>query len=321
MNKIYQPSTDFNFKPADFVPFKDREICEKLRKISGKDLEKHEAWQHPEFNVKVMMNPHPVLIATLFSRIKEASEKGKKITLILGNPEPETYIPLSQLINYFKVDCKNVHLFAMDEWADDQGNIAPETYKAGFAHSMLKYLVYGIDEKLRMPLENVHYPTNKNIGVYSKMITDCGEGGADICSSSPGWTGHMAFIDPVDDFIKDNMEEYLAQEAKIVSLHPLTVAQNSLHGVFGQSGYIADVPPKAATIGPVDVKNARERIEVHALLTNNTFSSWQRLTSRLVLHGPVTPLVPSSMLQLMKTQVYVSDEIAAPFECWEKVGY
>ena len=318
MNIKFDPPTDFNFIPGDYVPFKDREVCERLRKISGKDLEKH---PNPDFKIKVMMNPHPVLIATLFARIKEASENNRKITLILGNPEPETYIPLAQLINYFQVDCKKVHIFAMDEWADDQGNIAPETYKAGFAHSMLKYLVYQIDEKLRMPLENVHYPTNKNINSYSDMITECGEGGADICSSSPGWTGHMAFIDPVSDFIKDNMEEYLEQRARIVTLHPLTVAQNSLHGVFGQSGYVADVPPKAATIGPVDVKNARERIEVHALLTNNTFSSWQRMTSRLVLHGPVTRLVPSSMLQLMKTQVYVSEEIAAPFECWEKVGY
>ena len=320
----FEPSTDLKFVPGDYVPFKDREICERLRKISGKDLEKH---PNPDFNIKVMMNPHPVLIATLFSRIKEASENNRKITLILGNPEPETYIPLAQLINYFKVDCRNVHIFAMDEWADDQGNIAPETYKAGFAHSMLKYLVYQIDEKLRMPLENVHYPTTKNIADYSKMITDCGEGGADICSSSPGWTGHMAFIDPVSEFLpsmKDgryDIDEWLSMEARVVTLHPLTVAQNSLHGVFGQSGYVADVPPKAATIGPSDVKNARERIEVHALLTNNTFSSWQRMTSRLVLHGPVTPLVPSSMLQLMKTQVYVSEEIAAPFECWEKVGY
>ena len=320
----FDPPTDLKFVPGDYVPFKDREVCERLRKISGKDLEKH---PNPDFNIKVMMNPHPVLIATLFARIKEASEDNRKITLILGNPEPETYIPLAQLINYFKVDCKNVHLFAMDEWADDQGNIAPETYKAGFAHSMLKYLVFQIDEKLRMPLENVHYPTTKNINDYSKMITDCGEGGADICSSSPGWTGHMAFIDPVSEFLpsmKDgqyDIDEWLNMDARVVTLHPLTVAQNSLHGVFGQSGYIADVPPKAATIGPVDVKNARERIEVHALLTNNTFSSWQRMTSRLVLHGPVTPLIPSSMLQLMKTQVYVSEEIAAPFECWEKVGY
>ena len=329
MNKIFEPATDFNFTPASYVPFKDRELCEKLRKISGTDLEKH---SNPDFNIKVMMNPHPVLIATLFSRIKEASENGRKITLILGNPEPDTYIPLAQLINYFKVDCKNVHLFAMDEWADQDGNIAPETYKAGFAHSMLKYLVYQIDEKLRMPMSNVHYPTNKNIANYSDMITECGEGGADICSSSPGWTGHMAFIDPVPDFFpagfdpnveptKAQIDEWLNMKARIVDLHPLTVAQNSLHGVFGQSGYMADVPPKAATIGPVDVENARERIEVHALLTNGTFSSWQRMTSRLVLHGPVTPLIPSSMLQLMKTQVYVSEELAAPFECWEKVGY
>lgn len=329
MNKIFEPASDFSFIPASFVPFKDRELCEKLRKISGTDLEKH---ANPDFNIKVMMNPHPVLIATLFSRIKEASENNRKITLILGNPEPDTYIPLAQLINYFKVDCRNVHLFAMDEWADQDGNIAPETYKAGFAHSMLKYLVYQIDEKLRMPLSNVHYPTNQNIAHYSDMITECGEGGADICSSSPGWTGHMAFIDPVKDFFpegfdpaveptKAQIDEWLNMKARIVDLHPLTVAQNSLHGVFGQSGYIADVPPKAATIGPVDVKNARERIEVHALLTNCTFSSWQRMTSRLVLHGPVTPLIPSSMLQLMKTQVYVSEELAAPFDCWEKVGY
>lgn len=315
---IFDPPTSFNFTPGDYVPFKDREVCERLRKISGKDLEKH---PNPDFKIKVMQNPHPVLIATLFSRLKEASEAGRKFTMILGNPEPETYIPLAQLINYFKVDCSKVHIFAMDEWADEHGNIAPETYKAGFAHSMLKYFVYQIDPKLRMPLENVHYPTNKNIDHYSDMITECGEGGADICSSSPGWTGHMAFIDPVPEFMTDSMDEYLSMKARIVKLHPLTVAQNSLHGVFGQSGYIADVPPCAATIGPVDVKNARERIEVHALLTNNTFSSWQRMTSRLVLHGPVSPLIPSSMLQLMKTQVYVSEEIAAPFECWEQVGY
>ncbi len=312
------PPTDFKFIPSDVVPFKDRELCERLRKISGKDLEKH---PNPDFKIKVMLNPHPVLIGTLFTRIKESDEQDKKLTLILGNPEPDTYLPVAQLINYHRINCRNVHIFAMDEWADDAGNIAPETYKAGFARSLLKYFVYQIDEDLRMPLANVHYPTNKNISSYSKMITECGEGGADLCSSSPGWTGHLAFIDPVDEFIMDNMDEYLQQEAKIIKLHPLTVAQNSLHGVFGQSGYIADVPPKAATIGPVDVLNARERIEVHSLLTNGTFSSWQRMTSRLVLHGPVTALVPSSILQLMKTQVYVSEELAAPFETWDLVGY
>ena len=324
---ITDPVKEFKFRPSEFVPFKDKEVCERVRKLSGTELEKHEDWQHPDFKVKVMMNPHPVLIATLFSRLKAASEAGKPFSMILGNPEPDTYIPLAQLINYFQVDCSKVSIFAEDEWADEDGNVAPETYEAGFVHSLLKYFVYQIDEKLRMPLSQVHYPTTKNINDYSKIINDCSFGGADIISTSPGWTGHVAFVDPIPEFYTGDpydpavIEEWLNQPAKLVTLHPLTIAQNSLHGCFGQSGYIQNVPPRAATIGPIDVKRAKERIEVHALLTNCTFSSWQRMTSRLVTHGPVTPLVPSSMLQTMNTQVYISEELAAPFECWEKVGY
>lgn len=34
MNNFFEPATDFKFTPADFVPFKDRELCEKLRKGS-----------------------------------------------------------------------------------------------------------------------------------------------------------------------------------------------------------------------------------------------------------------------------------------------
>lgn len=90
---IFDPPTKFNFKCADYVPFRDRELCEKLRQLSGKELERRDPWHHPEFNIRVMMNPHPVLIATLFTRLKEASEAGRTFSMILGNPEPDTYIP------------------------------------------------------------------------------------------------------------------------------------------------------------------------------------------------------------------------------------
>ena len=177
---IVDPATKFDFQPHEFVPFKDKAVLERVRNMSGKELEQREEWWHPEFQVKVMMNPHPVLIATLFERLRAASEAGKTFTMILGNPEPDTYIPLAQLINYFQIDCSKVHLFAEDEWADQDGNIAPITYEAGFAHSMIKYLQQQIDPKLRMPMENVHFPTNENIKDYSKIINDISEGGADI---------------------------------------------------------------------------------------------------------------------------------------------
>jgi len=52
---VIEPATGFDFKPADYVPFRDREVCERLRKISGKDLEKY---HNPDFKIKVMLNPH-----------------------------------------------------------------------------------------------------------------------------------------------------------------------------------------------------------------------------------------------------------------------
>jgi 6-phosphogluconolactonase/glucosamine-6-phosphate isomerase/deaminase len=309
---------DFNFEPADFVPFKDKSVLKKARSVHGKDLEKY---SNDKMKIKVIKNPHPIIIGDIFTRIKMSDDNDIRQVLILGNPEPETYIPVAELINYHKVNCRNVFIFAMDEWADQDGNIAPETYKAGFAHSMLNSFVFQIDEDLRMPIDQVYYPTNENIKDYSKLISEAGGGGADVCYSSPGWAGHIAFVDPSPEFLTDDIDEYLKLDARIVTLHPLTICQNSLHGVFGQSGDIANVPPKAATIGPGDVARSKVRIELHSLQTMGTFVSWQRMISRLILLGPVTPYIPSSIFQILETQIYISEEIAAPFECWETVGY
>lgn len=315
---------DFKFEAAAWVPFRDQEVLERVSKVSGKELEKH---PNPDFKIKVTLNPHPIFVADMFSKIKESDVMDKKVVMVLPNPEPDTYGPVADLINLHRVNCRNVYIFTQDEWADENGNIAPANYRAGFFYSIKKYFYEAIDADLRMPLSNLVGPTNENIKNYSDLISERGEGGADIIYTSPGWTGHIAFIDPVEDWqatdriLKDLSDPYFSQKAKICDLHPLTIAQNSLHGCFGQSGAVGFVPPKAATIGPYDIVKARQRIEIHALLTNGTFSSWQRMTSRLILHGPVTPMVPSSVFQLMKTNVYVSDMLAAPFDCWEKLGY
>ncbi len=66
---------------------------------------------------------------------------------------------------------------------------------------------------------------------------------------------------------------------------------------------------------------SRERIELYSLQTMGTFVSWQRMISRLILLGPVTPYIPGSIFQTPDTQVSVSEEIAALFVCWETVGY
>jgi 6-phosphogluconolactonase/glucosamine-6-phosphate isomerase/deaminase len=258
----------------------------------------------------------------MIARIVESDLLDKKCVMILPNPCPVDYMQVAETINRMNVNCRNLHVFMMDEWADQDGNIAPLDYKAGFAHSNMKYFYGSIREDLRPPIEQMHYPTNENAKYYSKLIAEVGDGGADICYSGPGWAGHIAFIDPcTPEFGCPPIEEYLEMEARIVTLHPMTIMQNSLHGCFGCSGDIANVPPKAFTIGPVDVKNSKNRFEMHSITTMGTYSAWQRMISRLVLYGEVTPLVPSSILQLMDCDVYVSEEIAKPFGCDELMGY
>ena len=156
---------------------------------------------------------------------------------------------------------------------------------------------------------------------YSDMIDDKTDGGIDLFTSGPGWAGHIAFIDPCPEYIHvTSIEEYLQQPAKIVTLHPLTIAQNSLHGVFGCSGNVGNVPPKAATIGPRMSSMPRRGSKNHSLSTMGTFSSWQRMTSRLITHGPVTPMVPGSIYQVLPCTIYIDPGIAKPIECIETMG-
>ena len=52
----------------------------------------------------------------------------------------------------------------------------------------------------------------------------------------------------------------------------------------------------------------------HALAVAGTPVSWQRFVTRLILHGPVTPRVPESLLQTLPTDVLVSENAARNIE-------
>jgi 6-phosphogluconolactonase/Glucosamine-6-phosphate isomerase/deaminase len=307
----------FDFSPSVWVPFKDKGVICRILSIKREDLEKH---GNPDFKIKIVPDGDMdfIWITDMYARIKRASETGQQLVMILPNPAP-LYKNVARLLNATNVDCRNLHVFAMDEYADENGNIAPESWEFGFTHAMMKYFYYELDEKLRPDKKQFVGLSNENIHDYSQMIADLG--GADICYSGPGWTGHLAFIEPDAPEFQGTLEEWKQMGARICTLSPFTLAQNSLHGCFGKSGNLAAVPPKAATIGPLDVIRAKERIDFHGITVAGTTTSWQRFTTRLVLHGPVTPLVPESILQTLPTQVYVSENIAQNIETDWNRGY
>jgi glucosamine-6-phosphate deaminase len=308
----------FEFEPAEFVPYKDKEVIARCRAIKREDIEKH---PNPDFKIRVINDDELAFIwfGDIISRLKLASDAGEKIVMILPNPWPG-YKHVANIINRCRINCKNLWAFAMDEYADQNGNIAPESWELGFSHAMLKFFYYEIDEDLRPPREQfVCFSDLRDIGDYSKKLTEIG--GGDICYSGPGWTGHLAFIEPDSPELQAPLEEWKTFGAKIVTLSPFTIAQNSMHGCFGFSGDLTAVPPKAATVGPADVIAARNRFDMHSITVGGSLNSWQRLTTRLVLHGPVTPRLPASILQTVPTDVYVTEKAAMNIETNWNIGY
>jgi glucosamine-6-phosphate deaminase len=308
----------FNFSPASFVPFRDKAAVERVRAIPRAKLTEH---PNPDFRIRILPDAEmePLWIADMFERIRRSSEAGERLVMITPNPWP-SYDKVARLINEHRISCHHLHTFNMDEYANEHGDIAPESWAFGFGHAFKKFFYANIDADLRPPENQVHGLSNENISHYGKMLADLG--GADICYSGPGWTGHLAFIEPdAPEFAAASFEEWKKLGPRVCTLSPFTIAQNSLHGCFGASGDLTAVPPKAATIGPAEVVAAKHRIDLHGITVGGGFHSWQRLTSRLVLHGPVTPLVPESLLQTLRTDVWVSESIAQDIEVRWDLGY
>ena len=311
-------TAEFKYDPSQHVPFRDKAVLEKMRDITREDI-----LNHPTLNTRIVKDKDALIqfVSDMYLRIKEAMEAGEKLVMIIPQPWSH-YKVVANLLNRSKVDCRNLHTFNMDEYADQDGNIAPENWEYGFTHALKKYFYNELDPSLRPPENQMVGITNENFEDYGQMITDLG--GADICYAGPGWTGHFGFIDPDAPEVPMDLEEFKQLGPTKVTLSPFTLAQNSLHGCFGASGDIAAVPPRAATIGPAQFLEAKYTSNGYGISVHGTTTSWQRLVARLCLFGPVTPLVPDSIVQLRRPgtgEVRVSENIARKIEVdWDK-GY
>lgn len=287
---------EFTFDLAKFIPYRNREVCERVRAIKREDITKH---PNAQFKIRVIENSDEFYFEfalDIVTRIRDTLEEGRKLVLILpAGPIPQ-YRIAARLINELGISLRHVHTFNMDEYANEAGETAPESWPGSFKKSMVENFFSLIDKNLRMPESQLHFPSDKNIKDYGKMIEDAGE--IDACYGGIGWCGHIAFWEAhLGEEFSDDIEAYKKANPRIVELHPMTIMQNALHS-FG--GDWSSVPPKAATIGPRQIVGAKERsFWLDGYLGGGV--SWQRFIARLVAYGPVNTLVPGTILQTAPT--------------------
>ena len=297
----------FDFKPSAWLPTQDKTVLEYCRNIKREEME---TTNENGYSIRVVPHPSSAVACELFERIYKSDVEDKKTVIVFPNSWKFIYTSVAEMCNTFNVSARNIHAFCMDEYADENGNVAPISWYRSLGGHFMSEFYLKFREDLRPPLKQMHYYTNENIGCYSDMIAEEGDGGADLILSATGCVGHTAFIDPhTKAFKADNLEDFLKIKAGFVDNHRLTVQQNS-----GGGSALWHTPRYSVSIGPYDVINARDHLERHDLQSVGGYSSWERMISRLQLYGPVCMEVPASIYQLTKGTIYVSEEMARPIE-------
>jgi glucosamine-6-phosphate deaminase len=181
----------------------------------------------------------------------------------------------------------------MDEWVEE-GQPVEVDHPLSFAKADMQLCFNRIEKKLRMPQENIHFPTG-DLGAYSKSFDSirCA-----VMQGGQGEVKHWAFNDPLrrKDKYKDNPpppEEYLKLKARVVDLHPWTKIQNAR---TSGGGNILMVPDQAATVGPVETWKAEKVSIWQAGNHDNPFG--MRLTALMISKKIPDSAVPMSLLAL-----------------------
>ena len=179
----------------------------------------------------------------------------------------------------------------MDEWIVD-GKAADINFPLGFAKADMDLCFNRIRPELRMPKENMHFPT-ENPEAYIKSYS---EAKCLLMQGGQGETKHWAFNDPVKraGAYKDEPPtpaEYRKLSTRIVELHPITLIQNAR---TSGGGTVQNVPSRAFTVGPVQTWKSKQVSIWHPGHHDNPFG--MRLTTFMISKKIVDSAVPMSLL-------------------------
>ncbi|MBQ3234981.1 MAG: hypothetical protein IJA97_02355 [Clostridia bacterium] len=298
--------SSFKFAPGEWFPFKDREFIDN---IVNEDVNARQGknFENPDFELKVVFDVHNYFAIDLMQRIRLSDVNNEKLVVILPTPENATYISLAEAINSLKISCRNVHVFFLNEYANEKGEVAPWQSPYSKSGQFMNNFYNRLDDGLKMPIENIHFWTSENVESYSNEIEKLG--GADVCYTYISWAGGLGVID-VETFKASSIDELKGMTSRLVTPALETIAQDSLRGMFGFSGDISSVPPKAVTVGPKDLLSAKEWIDLEYLVGCAGTGTHQKFPIRLALFGPLCPENPASLMRLSKGTCYVCPEVA-----------
>lgn len=202
--------------------------------------------------------------------------------LATGSSPLGTYARLIEKYNKGELDFKNVTSVNLDEYVGLDGS-NDQSYRYFMNKNLFQYINIDI-EKTFVPNGCVE-DLDAEGESYDKMIEELG--GTDIQLLGIGLDGHIGFNEP---------DEFFTKETHVVKLDESTIEANSR---FFQSK--DEVPKQAITMGMYSIMQAKKVL----LIANG--KNKKEIVEK-AFFGPITPMVPASILQLHKDVTVIYSE-------------
>lgn len=237
----------------------------------------------------------------MYGVIRENNQKKENTVLILPVGPVTQYPILVKLINRTRLSLKNVYIFNMDEYLDENMQILSPDHFLSFKGYMQKEFYAKIDPELSVPEENRYFPTPNDNGFYWNRMQELG--GVDICFGGIGINGHIAFNEPPEEDFPMTIDEFSSLPTRIVQLSREVRVVNAINEM---SGYYQDMPTHCVTVGMKEILSAK-KIRLYVM------RDWHRGVLRQALHGPITTATPVSLLQNHPdVKIYYTSNVACP---------
>jgi glucosamine-6-phosphate deaminase len=268
----------------------DASILHDAAKLSSEDLLK---LARPGFATRIFETREEFFLAEALEYItawQQATEE--RPAGICGPIGPTEQLPLvARLVNELELNLRHCHFWGMDEWAID-GKAADIDFPLGFAKADLDLCFHRIKPELRMPVENLHFPTHDG-GDYSASYDRVR---CVVMQGGQGEVKHWAFNDPPQregkwQDVPPPPSEYRKLGTRLVDLHPMTIIQNAR---TSGGGVVSAVPSQAISVGPIETWKSEQVSIWHPGWHDNPFG--MRLTTLMISKRIPDSSVPMSLL-------------------------
>lgn len=236
----------------------------------------------------------------LKQEILAAQAAGRGGTFIVPVGPVDQFPLLARMVNEQRLSLRDVVFINMDEYLTDDDAWVPADHPLSFRGYMERAFYGLLDPSLAPPPEHCVFPDPHYCGAVQRLIQE--RGGVDVTFGGIGINGHIAFNEPPEPGETISVDAFAALPTRVLSLSRETRTINSVT----VGGGIEIVPHRCVTVGVKEILASRK-------LRFYCNRPWQSAVVRRVLHGPVTPACPASLLRLHPNALLtVAEYVAQP---------